>query len=51
MKTKSIICIPESDPEKRFLLGKEGPKTLLAIACLTSNGNESQASLNFIYSF
>jgi hypothetical protein len=37
---KEIICIPEKDAKKRFVLGQKGEKNLLVIALNPSTANE-----------
>ncbi|MRX62595.1 DUF1643 domain-containing protein [Maribacter luteus] len=37
---KPIVCIPEKDPVKRFLLGKKGKNEFLAVALNPSTANE-----------
>ncbi|PCJ67358.1 MAG: hypothetical protein COA58_03290 [Bacteroidetes bacterium] len=39
---KEIICIPEKDTKKRFVLGQKGEKNLLVIALNPSKANEER---------
>lgn len=39
-ESSNIICLPPNDNEKRFLLGKKGKASLLAIALNPSTANE-----------
>ena len=41
-KEKKIVCIPEKDKHKRFLLGQHGSKELLAIGLNPSTANENR---------
>ena len=42
MSENKLICIPESDSIKRFLLGQQGKKELLAIGLNPSTANEQK---------
>ena len=42
MSENKLICIPESDTTKRFLLGQHGKKGLLAIGLNPSTANEQR---------
>ena len=39
-KNDKIVCIPENDKHKRFLLGQRGKRELLAIGLNPSSANE-----------
>jgi len=39
---KNIICIPEANKQKRFLLGKRGKSILLAVGLNPSTANENK---------
>ena len=39
---KNIICIPETDKQKRFLLGKRGKSMLLAVGLNPSTADENK---------
>ena len=39
-KNNKIVCIPENDKHKRFLLGQHGTRELLAIGLNPSTANE-----------
>ena len=39
-KDNKIVCIPENDKHKRFLLGQHGTRELLAIGLNPSTANE-----------
>jgi len=42
LNNKPIVCIPENDSKKRFLIGEKGHKELLAIALNPSTANKEK---------